>query len=59
MPSPEDIDITTVDFEEMIFTVERVFCKKHDISINQSVDAPRGTGGVRETVQSETTDSDE
>jgi len=42
--SPEDIGITTADFDEMTFTVKRMLCKKHDISVHQSVGSPRGTG---------------
>ncbi|WP_238330946.1 hypothetical protein [Haloglomus irregulare] len=40
-PSPEDIDITAVDFDEMTFAVERALCEQHDISVHQSVDDRR------------------
>lgn len=40
-PSPEDVDITAVDFDEMTFAVERAVCEQHDISIHQSVDNRR------------------
>jgi hypothetical protein len=55
-PSPEDIDITTVDFDEMTFAVERALCEKHDISVHQSADNRREElEEARQTVQSETT----
>ena len=58
--SPEDIGITTADFDEMTFTVKRMLCKKHDISVHQSVDDRREElEETRRTVQSETTDSEE
>jgi len=41
VPSPEGVDITAVNFDEMTFAVERTLCEKHDISIHQSVDDRR------------------
>lgn len=38
MPSPEDINITTGDFDEMSFAIERALCEKNDISVHQRVD---------------------
>jgi len=59
-PSPEDVDITTVDFEEMSFAVERALCEKHDISVHQSVDDRREKlETARETVRAATDDSEE
>ncbi|WP_240792389.1 DUF6166 domain-containing protein [Salarchaeum sp. JOR-1] len=59
-PSPEDVDITAVDFDEMTFAVERALCEQHDISIHQSVDDRREElEEGRQAVQSETTDSEE
>jgi hypothetical protein len=58
-PSPEDVDITTVDFEEMTFAVERTLCEKYDISVHQSADDRREElEEARQTVQSETTDTE-
>ncbi len=57
-PSPEDVDITAVDFDEMTFAVERVLCEQHDISIHQGVDDRREElRAARETVQPESNDS--
>ena len=59
-PSPEDVDITAVDFDETTFTVERALCEKHDISIHQSVDDRREElEAIRETAQSGADDSEE
>jgi hypothetical protein len=59
-PSPEDVDITAVDFDEMTFAVERALCEQHGISVHQSVDDRREElEETRRTVQSETTDSEE
>ena len=58
-PSPEGVDITTVDFDEMSFAVERALCEKHDISVHQSVDNRREElEAIRDDVHSETADSD-
>ena len=57
-PSPEDVDITAVDFDEMTFAVERALCEQHDISIHQSVDERREElKSSREAVQTESGDS--
>lgn len=40
-PSRDDVDITTVDFDEMAFAVERALCEKHDASVHQSPDDRR------------------
>jgi hypothetical protein len=57
-PSPEDVDITAVDFDEMTFAVERALCEQHDISIHQGVDDRREElRSARETVQQESGDS--
>jgi hypothetical protein len=59
-PSPEDVDITAVDFDEMIFTVERALCEKHGISVHQSADDRREElEETRRAVQPEATDSEE
>jgi len=59
-PSPEDVDIKAVDFDEMTFAVERAFCKKHDINIHQSGDDRREElEDTRQAVESETTDTEE
>jgi len=59
-PSPEDVDITAVDFEEVTFAVERTLCEKHDISVHQSADDRREElEEARQTVQSETTETEE
>ncbi|WP_240452056.1 hypothetical protein [Halostella salina] len=59
-PSPEDVDITTVDFDEMTFAVERALCEKYDISIHQSADDRREElEAARETAQSGADDSEE
>ena len=59
-PSPEDVDITAVDFDEMTFAVERALCEKHDISVHQGVDERREElRSFRETVQTESGDSGE
>jgi hypothetical protein len=58
-PSPEDVDITTVEFDEMSFAVERALCEKHDISVHQSVDSRRAElDATRDNVHSEAADSD-
>ena len=58
-PSPEDVDITTVEFDEMTFAVERALCEKHDISVHQSVDSRRAElDATRDNVHSEAADSD-
>ena len=58
-PSPEGVDITTVDFDEMSFAVERALCEKHDISVHQSVDNRREElEAIRDDVHSEAADSD-
>ena len=58
-PSPEGVDITTVDFDEMSFAVERALCEKHDISVYQSVDGRREElETARDDIHSEATDSD-
>jgi len=59
-PSPDDVDITAVDFDEMTFAIERALCEQHDISIHQSVDDRREElEDARQAVQSETTDTEE
>ena len=59
-PSPEDVDITAVDFDEMTFAVERALCEQHDINIHQSVDDRREElEDARQEVRSETIDSEE
>lgn len=59
-PPPEGVDVTTVDFDEMAFAVERALCEKHDISIHQSVDdRHEELEAAREAVQSGTDDSEE
>jgi hypothetical protein len=59
-PSPEDVDITAVDLDEMTFAVERALCEKHDINIHQSVDDRREElEDARQEVRSETTDSED
>jgi hypothetical protein len=40
-PSPEGVNIITVDFNEMTFAVDRALCEQHDISIDHSVDDRR------------------
>ena len=40
-PSLANVDIATVDFDEMTFAVERTLCEKHDISVHQSADDRR------------------
>ena len=58
-PSPEEVDITTVEFDEMSFAVERALCEKHDISVHQSVDERRAElDATRDNVHSEAADSD-
>ena len=58
-PSPEGVDITTVDFDEMSFAVERALCEKHDVSVHQSVDNRREElETIRDDVHSEAADSD-
>ena len=58
-PPPEGVDITTVDFDEMSFAVERALCEKHDISVHQSVDNRREElEAIRDDVHSEAADSD-
>lgn len=59
-PSPADVDITTVDLDEMTFAVERALCEKHDISVHQSADNRREElEAARKTVRSGTDDSEE
>jgi len=59
-PSPDDVHITTVDFDEMSFAIERALCEKHDISVHQSVDDRREElETTRETVRAATDDSEE
>lgn len=58
-PSPDDVDITTVDFDGMTFAVERALCEKYDISVYQSADdRHEELEAAREEVHSDTNGSE-